>query len=330
MYFLDALHRVIARGDLSEAESADAMRLVLNGEVSTPQLTAFLTALKMKGETVDEMTGFARAMREAAHRADLSDLAGPLVDTCGTGGDATGTFNISTVAAFVVAGAGARVAKHGNRSISSKFGSADLLEALGVRIAMTPEESAQAIRDCGIGFFFAPLVHPAMKHAGPARAELKMRTAFNLLGPLTNPARARAQLAGASSSAAAALIAGALARLGLARGLVVHGSDGMDEITTSGPTRGWWVGGDEIEVMPEDFGVPRATLSDLQTEDPVAAARAVLGGATGPHRDIVLVNASAALVVTGIAADWIDGVRLAAESIDSGAARAKLSALAAR
>lgn len=304
------------------------METILEGLATTPQIAAFAVALKMKGETADELTGFARAMRGKANRVDAGLGGETLVDTCGTGGDGAGTFNISTVAAFVVAGAGVRVAKHGNRSVSSHFGSADLMEALGVRIEMSPEESARAIREVGIGFLFAPAIHPAMRHAGPARAALRMRTVFNLLGPLANPAGARVQLVGAPSPKAAELIAQALAQLGVERAFVVCGSDGLDEITTTGPTSVWEAGGERFEVTPEDFGVPRATPEALCGE-PVATAKAVLGGQRGPARDIVLVNAAAALVAASRVANFREGVALAAQSIDSGAAAAKVAALAA-
>jgi anthranilate phosphoribosyltransferase len=273
-------------------------------------------------------------MRAAASTVDAGPGAGPLLDTCGTGGDAASTFNISTIAAFVVAGAGVRVAKHGNRSISSRCGSADLLEALGVEVGLPAAESGRAIREVGIGFLFAPALHPAMRHAQPARLELKMRTVFNLLGPLANPAGASAQLVGAPSTAAAELIAEALARLGLERGFVVHGSDGLDEITTTGPTLALEITRGAIAhrtLAPDDFGVPIAAAADLRGGDPATnaqIARAVLGGAAGPQRDIVLVNSSTALVAAGKARDFMEGVALAAASIDSGAAMAKLTALA--
>jgi anthranilate phosphoribosyltransferase len=258
----------------------------------------------------------------------------PLIDTCGTGGDGIGTFNISTVVAFVVAGAGARVAKHGNRSISSQCGSADLLEAMGVRFPIPPAECARAIREIGIGFLFAPAIHTATKHAHPVRVDLKMRTVFNLLGPLTNPAGATAQLAGAPSAHFAELIAGALAALGLERGFVVHGADGLDEITTTGPTLAFEIRQREVTrrtLTPDDFGVAQARPVDLKGGDPRAnltIAREILEGATGPRRDIVLVNAAAALVAVGRARDFREGVTLAAAAIDSGAARGKVEALA--
>lgn len=334
MSLVPYLHRSVNREHLSAAEAQQAMMIILRGEASTPQISAFLVALRMKGETAEELLGFARAMREMAQRVTPALDAEPLLDTCGTGGDGHGTFNISTIAAFVVAGAGVKVAKHGNRSISSQCGSADLLERLGVRIALEPGPLARGIREIGIGFLFAPAFHPAMKHAQPARLELKMRTVFNLLGPLTNPAGATAQLVGASSPSAAALMAQTLAALGLARGFVVHGSDGLDEITTTGSTLVFEISGGRVAqrtLEPRDFGVQPAALEDLKGGDPglnCEIARAVLGGRRGPQRDIVLVNASAALVAAGKAGDFTEGVRLAERSIDSGAAHRKLEELA--
>ena len=325
---------VLAKRDLDASQAREAMLSILEGAASTAQIAAFLVALRMKGETAGEVVGFARAMREKAARVDPGPDPRPLVDTCGTGGDGAGTFNISTVTAFVVAGAGARVAKHGNRSISSRCGSADVMEALGINVMLTPEEAARSIRETGIGFLFAPAIHTATKHAQPARLELKTRTVFNLLGPLTNPAGAGAQLAGAPSPEAAALIAEALAALGLPRGFVVHGSDGLDEITTTGPTLAFEIRQGAVsrrELTPEDFGVPRARIEDLRGGDREVnreIVRSVLGGAAGPKRDIVLVNAAAALVAAGMAQDFRLGVALAAESIDSGAASGKLRALA--
>ena len=334
MGLLPYLERVASRVDLSSSEALEAMRTILRGEASQPQIAAFLVALRMKGETVEELVGFARAMRQMAAPIDCGPGGEPLLDTCGTGGDGASTFNISTIAAFVVAGAGVRVAKHGNRSISSRCGSADLLEALGIAIAIPPAETGRAIREIGIGFLFAPAFHTAMKHAQPVRVDLKMRTVFNLLGPLTNPAGADAQLAGAPSAHAAEWIAGALAALGLRRGFVVHGSDGLDEITTTGPTLAFSVAEGRVErltLAPEDFGVPAATPEDLKGGDlarNTEIARAVLAGRPGPQRDVVLVNASAALVAAGKAASFSEGVLLAAQSIDTGAAWRKVEALA--
>ncbi len=310
------------------------MQGILAGEVSASQIAAFLTALRMKGETVEELVGFARAMRAVAVRVDAGLNGEPLLDTCGTGGDGQSTFNISTIAAFVVAGAGVRVAKHGNRSMSSQCGSADLLESLGIAVPAPPELVARAIREVGIGFLFAPAVHTAMKHAQPVRAELKMRTVFNLLGPLTNPAGATAQLVGAPSEHAAELMAGALAELGLERGFVVHGSDGLDEITTTGATSAFEINAGKVQrrtLVPEDFGAARADASALKGGDRAtnaAIARDVLGGVRGPQREIVLVNAAAALVVAGQSADFHQAMQAAASSIDSGAARKKVEDLA--
>lgn len=334
MSFLSFLHAVAERRSLSSAEAREAMQEILAGDVSPAQMAAFLVALGMKGETVDELVGFARAMRHMAVRVDPGLKGEPVLDTCGTGGDDQGTFNISTIAAFVVAGAGVRVAKHGNRSISSRCGSADLLEGLGIAVALPPDRVAQAIRDIGIGFLFAPALHTAMKHAQPVRVELKMRTVFNLLGPLTNPAGATAQLVGASSEHAAELMAGALAALGLERGFVVHGSDGLDEITTTGPTLAFEVHGGRVErrtLTPEDFGVAVAQPADLKGGDKernVAIAREILGGVRGPRQDIVLANASAALVAAGRARDFREAVEMARASIDSGAAQRKTEDLA--
>ena len=334
MSLVPFLESVASKRDLDAGQAREAMLSILSGEASTAQVAAFLVALRMKGETAGEVVGFARAMREMAQPIDAGPEAEPLVDTCGTGGDGAGTFNISTIAAFVVAGAGVRVAKHGNRSISSRCGSADLMEALGVKVALTPEEMGRSIRETGIGFLFAPAIHTATRHAQPARLELKMRTVFNLLGPLTNPAGATAQLTGAPTPEAAALMADALAALGLKRGLVVHGSDGLDEITTTGPTLVFEIRHGSVvrrSIAPEDFGVPRTSCDALRGGDRDAnhaIALSILGGATGPKRDIVLVNAAAALLAAGTALDFGEGMRLGAASIDSGAALGKAEALA--
>jgi anthranilate phosphoribosyltransferase len=272
-------------------------------------------------------------MRAAATPIPCKTPGTALVDTCGTGGDGSQTFNISTVSAFVVAGAGVSMAKHGNRSISSRCGSADVLEAAGVNVALTPERMAQSIDEVGIGFLFAPTIHTAMKHAGPVRAELKMRTVFNLLGPLTNPAGAAAQVIGVFDGGRVPEIAEALARLGVSRAFVVHGHDGLDEITTTGPTRVAEVRDGSVterEVNPEKFGVQRASKEDLaggERDENAAILKAILSGEAGPKRDIVVVNAAAALVAAGQADQFAEGARLAAESIDSGKAREKLEAL---
>jgi anthranilate phosphoribosyltransferase len=325
---------VTSRENLTAAEARAAMLSILGGQAGQAQLAGFLVALRMKGETVDELVGFARAMREMAAPVDCGSGGDPLLDTCGAGGDGASTFNISTIAAFVAAGAGVRVAKHGNRSVSSRCGSADLLEALGITVMLPPAESARAIREIGIGFFFAPNAHTAMKHAQPVRVALGIRTTFNLLGPLTNPAIADAQLAGAPSAHAAGLIAHALGALGLRRGFVVHGSDGLDEITTTGATLVFSIRDGAVERLtwtPEDFGAPRAAPEALKGGEPAAnaeIAQAVLSGCHGPRRDIVLVNAAAALVAAGKADNLLEGMEQAAHSIDSGAAAAKVAALA--
>jgi anthranilate phosphoribosyltransferase len=335
MSLIPYLHRVVERHDLEAAEAECAMEAILSGNASTPQIAAFLVALRMKGETSGELLGFARAMRAMANPV-VAELHGePLVDTCGTGGDARGTFNISTLAAFVVAALGVRVAKHGNRSISSRCGSADVLERLGVKIGLGPEHTARAIREVGIGFLFAPAFHPAGKYVQPARVELKLRTVFNLLGPLTNPAGATVQVVGAPSDHAAELMAEAFSALGLERGFVVHGSDGLDEITTTGPTVAFDVSRERVTrltLTPADFGVEQSALEELIGGDPdqnCAIALEILNGARGPKRDIVLVNASAVLVAVGKARDFREGMTLGAQSLDSGAALAKVRALAA-
>ncbi len=328
--FLSYLHRATAGEHLSAEDARLAMNSLLSGDATAAQIAAFAVAIKMRGETAAELIGFARALREHMIVVDAGE---GLIDTCGTGGDLSGTFNISTVAAFVMAGAGARVAKHGGRSASSQTGSADVLEALGVRIAMTPEEAASAIREIGIGFLFAPNLHPAMKHAAPVRRELKLRTVFNLIGPLANPAGARTQLIGAPSPEAAQLMAEALAGLGTDHSFIVHGHDGLDEITTTGPTDVYevWTGRVEKHLwMPSDFGVKRAFGESLLGGDAARnaqIAREILNGIPGPMRDIVAVNAAAGMLAAGLAADLRAGVKLAEKSINSGAAAGKLEEL---
>jgi len=332
--FLSYLHRVAAGEHLAAEDAQLAMNALLEGDATPAQIAGFAVAIKMKGETAAELTGFARALREHMIVVDAGpDLENDLIDTCGTGGDLSETFNISTVAAFVLAGAGARVAKHGGRSASSLTGSADVLEALGVRISMTPEEAAGAIQDIGIGFLFAPNLHPAMKHAAPVRRELKLRTMFNLIGPLANPARAQTQLIGAPSPEAAQLMAEALAALGTGHSFIVHGHDGLDEITTTGPTDVYevWTGKVEKHLwMPSDFGVKRAFGEELLGGDAAknaAIAQDILNGEKGAKRDIVIVNAAAGLVACGLARDLRNGVELAEKSIDSGNAARRLEEL---
>lgn len=355
---LDAIHRV-ANGSsaksgesLSRTEAREVMAEVLSGKCSDAQIAALLTALRMKGETVEEIVGFAEAIRAAAAplpiaNADALAVSGTgrdalipedsdtsLVDTSGTGGDASGTFNISTVTALVAAGAGVRVAKHGNRSISSKCGSADVVEALGVNIQVTPERAAKCLREIGICFLYAPNLHPAMKQVQGVRRELRMRTMFNLLGPLTNPARASGQVVGVYAVDLVEKLAEALSMLGLRRALVVHGADGLDEITITGKTRIAEAREGVVrtyEVEPEEFRMQRGKLQDLAGGDAAENAgiiRAILRGEKSPRRDVVILNAAAALVAAGKADHIADAVPLAAQSIDSGKASEKLEALA--
>ncbi|MDO8614475.1 MAG: anthranilate phosphoribosyltransferase [Dehalococcoidia bacterium] len=317
------------RRDLTEEEAAAAMRAVFAGEATPAQLAAFLVALRLKGETVDEVVGMARVMRDHALRVDVP---GPLLDTCGTGGAGRGTFNVSTAAAFVAAGAGARVAKHGNRAMSSACGSADVLEALGAKIDLTPEQVAQCIQKTGFGFMFAQAFHPAMKYAAPVRREIGVRTVFNILGPLTNPAGADCQLLGVARPEIAGLMADALLRLGSRHVLVVHGHGGIDELSLSGPTSVYEVSGGasrSYSVSPEDAGLPRAAEGAIKGGTPeqnAAALTAVLSGERGPLRDVVVLNAAAALLAADIARDLKEAARLAAAAIDSGAAGERMRA----
>jgi anthranilate phosphoribosyltransferase len=332
----EALEAVVAGENLTPATAEAVMEEILSGRATDAQIAGLLVALRVKGETVDELVGFARAMRRHALPVfpDGSPPQ-PLVDTCGTGGDAAGTFNISTAAAFVVAGAGVAVAKHGNRSISSHCGSADVLEALGVAIEPPAERTRAAIEQVGLGFLFAPAIHPAMRHAMRARRELRLRTVFNLLGPLTNPAGAHVQVVGVFQRNATELLARALGELGVERAFVVHGLDGLDEITLSTETHISELRDGVVRnytVAPEDFGLrraPREALAGGTAEQNARIVRQVLQGAPGPQREVVLANAAAALVAAGCADGWREGVRLAERSIDSGAALAKLEALAA-
>lgn len=355
---LDALHRIANQNQsLDRPEAREVMSEVLTGKCTDAQIAALLIALRMKGETVEEIVGFAEAIRAAAaplpiERANAADALAvtgtgrdalveevpgenSLVDTSGTGGDASGTFNISTATALVTAGAGVRVAKHGNRSISSKCGSADVVEALGINIQLSPERAAQCLREVGICFLYAPNLHPAMKQVQAVRRELRMRTMFNLLGPLTNPARASGQVVGVYSLDLVEKLAEALSMLGLHRALVVHGHDGLDEITITGITRVAEARDGSVrsyEVEPEEFGMTRATLQEISGGDAIenaAIIRAVLDGEKSPRRDVVLLNAAAALVAAGRADHIAGALPLAIKSIDSGAAAGKLAALAA-
>src|SRR5438105_3783407 len=328
----DVLHCIAnQRQSLSREEARSVMSQILAGECTDAQIAALLVALHMKGETVEEIVGFAEAIRAAAtpltiHQNSTLDVSGTgrdaLVDTCGTGGDASGTFNISTATAFVVAGAGVRVAKHGNRSVTSKCGSADVMESLGVKIDLPPARLATCLEEVGIAFLFAPALHSAMKHVQSARRELRLRTVFNLLGPLANPAHAPAQVVGVYSAELVEKLAEALSMLGLHRALVVHGSDGLDEITVTGPTRVAEVREGIVrayEVTPEEFGFPCAPLADISGGDAPENAeiiRAVLRGKKSAHRDVVLLNCAAALVAAGTADHIAEAVPLATHSID--------------
>jgi anthranilate phosphoribosyltransferase len=333
MTIKEAIAKLMERQDLSEAEAEAVMTQIMEGQLTPAQIGAFLTALRMKGETVDEIVGCARAMRRSAIavRPRRTDR---LVDTCGTGGDGAGTFNISTTAAFVVAGAGQPVAKHGNRSISSQCGSADVLEALGVNLELSPDRIAACVDEVGIGFLFAPKLHPAMKHAVGPRRELGVRTIFNLLGPLTNPAGASAQVLGVYDPALTEPLARVLGELGGAAAFVVHSADGLDELTTTGPNRVSRLRSGCVETTtldPADLGFPRPRLADLQggsAQENAAITRGILSGViNGPCRDVVVLNAAAALVAGGRAGSLPQGIRLADQSIDSGAARRALDRL---
>jgi anthranilate phosphoribosyltransferase len=338
----EALHQLANhRRSLSREQARELMSAILAGQATDAQIAALLVALHMKGETVEEIVGFAEAIRAAAAPLDIHDSAldvsgterDALVDTCGTGGDASNTFNISTATAFAVAGAGVRVAKHGNRSVSSKCGSADVMEALGININLPPSRVAACLEQVGIAFLFAPAMHSAMKYVQPARRELRLRTAFNLLGPLTNPARASAQVVGVYSKDLVEKVAQALCMLGLKRALVVHGSDGLDEITVSGPTYVSEVRDGSVrsyEITPEEFGLQRSPIETLSGGDAQANAqiiRTIFEGEQSPKRDVVILNAAAAMVAAGRADSIADALPMAMQSLDKGSASAKLHAL---
>jgi len=325
----DLISRVTSGEVLSREEARQTMLLLMRGEASDAQIAALLTALKMRGETADEIAGFAQGMREAA--VTITPAVGPLVDTCGTGGDGLHTFNISTAAAFIAAGAGVYVAKHGNRCVSSSCGSADVLEALGVGIDLEAEEVRECIERTGMGFLFAPSFHPAMRHVMKARREMGIPTTFNLLGPLANPARAEAQVLGVGAREKAPLIAKALAEMGTRRAMVVHGEDGMDELTTTSPTQVWEVVSGKVShgrLDASELGMPRSSVEELAGGDAEENARlirdSVLAGEKSPHRDVAVLNAAAAILVAGKASDFREGIALAERSIDSGAALRKL------
>jgi anthranilate phosphoribosyltransferase len=325
----EVLAKLVEKKDLSEEEARGSMQEIMDGQATPSQIAAFLMALRLKGETVAEITGCARVMREKAVKVKIESKT--ILDTCGTGGDARHTFNISTVSALVVAGAGVTVAKHGNRSISSKCGSADLLEKLGVKIDASVEIVEKCLKEADIGFLFAPLFHPAMKYAMPTRQELGLRTIFNILGPLTNPCQASCQLMGVYDGKLTETLVRVLKALGSRRAFVVHGEDGLDEVTTTNSTRiSELSSSGEIKTYlfnPEELGIKRTSLLDLSGGDVIENVKiteGILQGEKGPRRDIVLINAAFGLVAAGKANDLKEGIKLASTSIDSGQAREKL------
>ncbi len=339
-----AIAKVVERQDLSEGEMIEVMNQIMSGEATPAQIGAFITALRMKGETVAEITGAARVMRERAtpirvggvvdiDREEINVDRETIIDTCGTGGSGTKTFNVSTTVALAVAACGGKVAKHGNRSISSTCGSADVLEKLGVNLDVAPEQVARCIDELGVGFLFAPAFHSAMKHAIGPRREVGIRTIFNVLGPLTNPAGANRQVLGVFSGDLVEPLAKVLVQLGCQRGFVVHGDDGMDEITLTGPTRLAVISSGMVEletIEPEQFGLKRCRLEELQggdAEDNAAIVRAILAGEKGPKRDIVVLNGAYALVAAGLATSIIEGMEQIAAVLDGGLALAKLESL---
>jgi anthranilate phosphoribosyltransferase len=331
MEMKDAIGKVVQSQDLSEQEAFASAQTIMRGGATDAQIAALLVGLRLKGETQDEITGFAKAMR--AEATPVPCKRDRLVDTCGTGGDKSGTFNVSTVSAFVAAGAGCAVAKHGNRSISSRCGSADLLAQFGVNIDAPPETAGRCVDENGVGFLFAPALHKAMKYAIGPRREIGIRTIFNTLGPLTNPAGAKRQLLGVFDGELTEMLAGVLNQLGSEHVLVVHGDDGLDEITLTGPTRVAELKDGVVStyrIQPEDFGFKRAPLEAVRGGDPAvnaAIALDVLSGAKGAARDMVLINAGAVVYVGGRAGSIREGIRMAEESIDSGRAKEKLDTL---
>ena len=326
----EAIEALVDDRSLSMDEAAQAMNEIMSGEATPAQFGAFVAALRVKGETPDEIAGMARVMREMSLHVNTS---GPVVDTCGTGGDGSGTFNISTTAGFVVAGAGAKVAKHGNRAMSGACGSADVLEALGVKIDLSPQSVERCLDEVGFGFMFAQRYHPSMRFAAGPRKEIGIRTVFNILGPLTNPAGAKTHLLGVAHADIAPKMAQVLGSLDSTRALVVHGMDGMDEITLGDATRVWELKNgavSEYTISPEELGFDRhdgSALKASSVEDSTRTLRDVLEGARGPARDVVLMNSAAALLAVGKVESLEDGVQAAAESIDSGAALRALEAL---
>jgi anthranilate phosphoribosyltransferase len=327
----EAISQVASGAHLSETEMVGAMSEIMEGKASDAQIGAFITALRIKGETIGELAGAAKVMRAKATKIKVGKET--IVDTCGTGGDGTNTFNVSTACAFVVAGGGLKVAKHGNRSVSSRCGSADVLGALGVKIDCTPEQVEECIRKIGIGFLYAPVFHSAMKYAAPARREIGIRTIFNLLGPLSNPAGASVQLLGVYGAALLSVMAEVLKKLGVRAALVVHGEGGFDEITITGSTRVSELKQGKIttyEICPEDFGLKRGALEDIiggEASENAKIIQNILIGEKGPKRDMVLLNAGALFMAAEATRDFKEGIDRAARSIDSGAALKKLEAL---
>lgn len=327
------INKLVEGKDLNREEAEEAMKTIMSGNATQAQIGAFLTALRMKGETIEEISACAKIMREFAERINPK-VDGTLVDTCGTGGDKVKTFNISTISALVVAGADIPIAKHGNRSVTSKAGSADVLEALGVKIDLPPKDVERCIEKTGIGFMFAPVFHKAMKHAIGPRKEMGIRTVFNVLGPLTNPASAKAQVLGVFDAGLTEKLANVLKNLGVERALVVHGLEGLDEISTMGQTKISELNGSEVrtyKIEPEDFGFKRAQITELSGGNAKYNARIVVdllkNGEKGAKRDIVVLNAAAGIYVGGKATSIREGIELANESIDSGKAYEKLVAL---
>lgn len=330
---IEQIRRVVDGGDLALDDMREAVGAIMDGQATPAQVAALLVALHLKGETADEIAGAAAAMR--AHAIRVPATRRPIVDVCGTGGDASGTFNISTAVAFVVAGAGVTVAKHGNRAMSSRCGSADVLEALGVRIDAPPETAAATLDAHGIAFLFAQAYHPAMRHVAPVRREIGVRTLFNVIGPLSNPAGAHRQIVGVPRRELLGLVASALARLGCERAAVVHGCGGLDELSLAGPNEvAEWTGETvrEYALDASAYGIERRPNDELAGGDAAwnaACVRRVLGGEPGPHRDVVAFNAALALVVAGAAADIPSGIALGNRAIDDGRASGKLEALVA-
>lgn len=326
-----ALQKLLMKEDLTEQEAIGAMNCIMEGNATQSQIGGFLTALRFKGETVEEIAGFAKVMREKS--AKVTHSLPYCIDTCGTGGDGAKTFNISTAASFVAAAAGAKIAKHGNRAMSSKSGSADVLEALGVNIGLSPEQVGRSMEEVGIGFMFAQLFHQSMKHAAGARKELGIRTVFNILGPLTNPANAKGQLLGVFDGDMTRTMAEALMMLGTERALVVHGCDGLDEITVTGKTKVAELRDGMIKeyyIDASEFGIPRSEPAELAGGDAsynAAVVSSVLAGEKGARRNITVINAAAAIYVAKLADDLREGISIAEEMIDSGLAASKLEEL---